>query len=54
MLNYLEALKVRKLKMKTVKMRLIKNQWSSINTLHIVNNNYHQDWRLLYTFVPNK
>ena len=37
-----------------VKMFLIRNYWIVLIHCNIVNNNYQQDSRVLYTFVPNK
>ena len=31
-----------------------RNYWCSINTFNIVHNDYQQDSRALYTFIPNK
>ena len=52
--NYLEVLKVIQKKMKMVKMFLI--WFTKVVLVHcnIVNNNYQQKLRVLYTFLPKK
>ena len=40
--------------MKMVKMFLIRNYWIVLIHCNIVNNNYQQDSRVLYTVVPNR
>ena len=54
-MNYLEALKIERYGRKWWKCTTFRNYWSSVLVKYNINNNdYQQDSRTLYTFVPNK